>query len=273
MEEILTNEINDMIGDPGEVSKEGVVDDKIQEKEELEVSDTESVEEVKEDEAVNSDVSDDDSSDISDSDTTDTTNIDDSVDPFAEERAELQRLREENSRLKSFEDERELSKDVNFLEGLGDDEDYDDIVRDPSKLNSILNKVYKKGLEVARTKIIEQVTRSIPDIVKENVRINTELKSLTDKFYKDNPDLANFKPSVAAVGEEILSKHPNWSLEKVFAETGKEAKRRLKLVNVANKQTKKVTGLARPTGGINRLETKSKPDPIDLEIDSMLNSL
>jgi len=151
-------------------------------------------------------------------------------------RTELNKMYEKNvADAKNKEDEKEpdISKVPDEIDFLGEDTDIDDLMRDPSSVNKILNKVYQMGSDAAK-KFQETTLRNIPEIVKSNIVIQATLKDQVNKFYGDNEDLKPFKKVVAAVYEEVASENPDWKITEIFNEVEKEARKRLEL----HKQTK-----------------------------------
>jgi len=112
------------------------------------------------------------------------------------------------------------------------DMDLDDLSRDPSQLNTVLNKIYKRAVEHARTEIRtgdEAVMRSMPDIIKHNISLETELKKAKDDFYEKNEDLLPFNKVVAAVFEELAAEQPGKSFTEILPDVAKETRKRLDL--------------------------------------------
>lgn len=155
--------------------------------------------------------------------------------------------------------------------------DLDDLTRDPSQFQSILNKVYKKGVEFARAearKSAESIVRSIPDIVKNNVALNTRLKKIHDQFYSDNEDLLPWKKSVASVMEELISEQPDKTYEELLPQVATEVRKRLGLHKDANrrKDDNPPPPPPRKKGG-QRQQSKPDTDPMLKELDEMDKAL
>jgi len=118
--------------------------------------------------------------------------------------------------------------DLESTDFIGD-LDPEDIMRDKDMLNKLLNSVYSKGVTDARKLTSEKVLLSIPEIVKNNLNIMTELQKTSDEFYANNKDLAPFKKVVAAVFEEVAAKNPDKKYGELLNEVGDEARKRLEL--------------------------------------------
>jgi len=151
-------------------------------------------------------------------------------------RTELNKVYEKNvadAKNEKTEKEPDIPKVPDEIDFLGEYTDIDDLMRDPSSVNKILNKVYQMGSDASK-KFQETTLRNIPEIVKSNIVIQATLKDQVNKFYGDNEDLKPFKKVVAAVYEEVASENPDWKITDVFSEVEKETRKRLEL----HKQTK-----------------------------------
>lgn len=149
--------------------------------------------------------------------------------------------------------------------------DLDDVLNDKDQFNKLLNQVYSKGLLDAKKTVGEGILRSIPDIVKTNITVLTELKEMSEKFYKENPDLTPFKRVVAAVFEEIASKNPDKKYTELLSAVGTEARKRLEL----HKQAVAKQGPRLPTKKGSPPVKPSKPNtsPLQNELAEMNKSL
>ena len=119
-------------------------------------------------------------------------------------------------------------EEIDFLK----DHDLDELTRDPAAFNKLLNAVLMKGVELGEgrsRKGDESVLRSMPEIVKKNIEIVTNLKKMSDQFYTDNKDLAPFKKVVAVVFEEKLAENSDKTYEEVLKDVGVEVRKRLEL--------------------------------------------
>jgi hypothetical protein len=140
----------------------------------------------------------------------------------------------EEERKKKSEEPLKL-EDQDFIGDL----DLDDLTRDKTALNKILNAVYSKGVNDSKKIATEGVLNSIPDIVKHNLSLLTALKEASDNFYKENADLTPFKRVVATVFEEIAAKNPDKKYGELMNLVAPEARKRLELHQQAVKAEKK----------------------------------
>lgn len=125
-------------------------------------------------------------------------------------------------------------EDQDFIGDL----DLEDLTRDKTAFNKILNAVYTKGVNDSKRIATEGVLNTIPDIVKHNLTLFTTLKEASDTFYSENKDLVPFKRVVAAVFEEIAAKNPDKKYAELMNLTAPEARKRLELHKQAVKGEK-----------------------------------
>ena len=156
------------------------------------------------------------------------------------------------------------------------DADLDEITRDPKAFNTLLNNIYKKAVETVRGEVRkgnESIMRSIPDITKNTIAVQTALKKASDEFYAENKDLEPFKKVVGVVFEEIASANPDKSYSEVLKEVGVETRKRLELTQKTVTDTKNKKGdpppLPRKKG--ERVKDINKPDltPMQKELEAM----
>lgn len=151
------------------------------------------------------------------------------------------------------------------------DVEIEDVLGDKDSFNTILNAVYSKGVTDARTILEEQVLRDIPNIVRTNVSLMTEMKDSSDKFYTENPDLVPFKKVVATVFEEVASDHPDKDYKELLNEVGKEARHRLDLHKkaVENPTNKQGPRLPKSRGGSRNSDGQPDVSPLQKELAAM----
>jgi len=211
--------------------------------------------------------------------------------PTTEAPSEMDLLRQENAELKALSKTKPKpstkapgttapstdapTEDENFLDGL----DLDDLTRDPELFNKLLNKVFKKGIEVANSSVrtgSEKILRSIPDIVKNNVALSASLKKASETFYDENKDLEPFKKVVAVVFEEVAAENPDKTYKEILNSVGAETRKRLNLQKQAVKPNEKTTPrLPKRKGQQQNQRQQNKPDanPLLNELADMDKSL
>lgn len=160
------------------------------------------------------------------------------------------------------------------------DLDLDDLTRDKTAFNKILNSVYAKGVNDSKRIATEGVLNSIPDIVKHNLTLLTNLKEMSDNFYNENKDLVPFKRVVAAVFEEVAAQNPDKKYNELMNLVGPEARKRLELHKQATKNDKaenddenKPPRLHSTRSGQRQQTTKPNTSALEKEISEMNKSL
>jgi len=101
------------------------------------------------------------------------------------------------------------------------DEDLDDILADKDKFNGVLTKIV--------TTSMENILRSMPQVVNAQVKQQQTFQTYVDEFYKENEDLAPVRKTVGAVANEVHSEHPDWKLNQIFEETAARTRKMLGL--------------------------------------------
>jgi hypothetical protein len=143
------------------------------------------------------------------------------------------------------------------------DIDLDDLTRDKTALNKLLNAVYSKGVVDSKKMTTDGMLTSIPDLVKSNITLMTTLAEARDNFYKENEDLAPFKAVVAAVFEEVAAKNSDKKIKDIMDLVAPEVRTRLQLKKTVKKEEKKEEDekprLHSPKGG-NQRGQREKPD-------------
>lgn len=114
---------------------------------------------------------------------------------------------------------------------------FDKALDDPKEMNKILSKV--------RSDAQESVMRTIPAIIGPLVEASITVQTAKAKFYTDNADLADKAQFVGFVANDLMGKNPDWKIDKLFSELGKEVRTRLGLKEKAADGDRKGAG-ARP---------------------------
>ncbi len=205
----------------------------------------------------------------------------DNKDDLSTIKDEINKLRQENEELKNkilntnflpvpkdkkVEDTETIS-DEDFI---GED-DLDELYRDSKRLNTLLNKVYKKGVENGRhftRKQSEELLRSVPEVVKNNIALNATLKTVSEKFYADNSDLVPFKKVVGTVFEEVAALNTDKSYKEILPKVADEVRKRLDLVKKTTINKSSVSSLPSKKSGPRQTAPPS-PDPLTKELMDM----
>ena len=158
------------------------------------------------------------------------------------------------------------------------DADMDEVTRDPKEFNKLLNKVFAQGVNVSRDRISEGVLRSIPDIVKSNITMVTNLRKASDDFYDANEDLKPFKKVVAVVFEERFAANPGKKYSEILDGVADDVRSRLELHKKAvnpepEPDPNNPPKLPRKKGQPRQPSDKPNTNPLLAEIDKMNESI
>ena len=123
----------------------------------------------------------------------------------------------------------DVSRDEDFI----GDVPLDELLESKDKLNALMNKVYKSGRDHGARISKEEILKSIPDVVRNNVIVMSNIRSMADKFYQANPDLEPYKQSVASISMTLSAKNPDWEVDKLLTEVAGETRKRLGMTVVA----------------------------------------
>jgi hypothetical protein len=104
-------------------------------------------------------------------------------------------------------------------------EEYEAAMVDPKAFNQVLGRVAER----ATARALEQVFQYMPQAINENVQYQVSVQTMAADFYKVNDDLRPFAPFVGVVSNELQGQHPDWDWTKLFQETEKVARERLRL--------------------------------------------
>jgi hypothetical protein len=158
---------------------------------------------------------------------------------------------------------------------VGDADPYD-LQNDKTKLNALLNKVYKKGVESGRTEgraVQERVLKAVPEITKVNFTTLMALHKTSEDFYANNKDLIPHKKVVGQVFEEMLAKNPDKKWAEVLGDVGKEVRQKLKLKSQVIKDDKNNPPKLPRKGAQPRPKPKPSTDSLASEIAAMDDAL
>lgn len=138
--------------------------------------------------------------------------------------------------------------------------DPEDLITDKKAFNKVLVNVYEAAKQQAKAEV-EAAMRSIPLAVQQTVQQYSALQDATRRFYEENPDLKQWSKAVAAVAEELQAQHPEWDLTTLFAETEKEARKRLQLPKQKVQPAAQPQTGARPKGFARAPSSRPAPQP------------
>ncbi len=160
------------------------------------------------------------------------------------------------------------------------DVDLDEVTREPSAFNKLLNSIYKKAVETVRGEVRkskEETIQVLPSIISSNMELQKTLKDLSDKFYEENKDLKPFRKVVGVVFDEISSQDPKVPYTEVLRKVGEETRKRLELKKPDAKSVIKDKDdpppLPRHKSGGRSPQPKHEPSSVISQIDEMNKTL
>jgi len=156
---------------------------------------------------------------------------------------------------------------MNFLENTS----IDDLLEDPSKFNAVLNQVSQQSTSRAVQGAVQQVLRSVPELVMGYITRHSAMNRMVDDFYKENADLENVKQTVAAVANDVHAKNPGLSVEEVFKQSAERTRKLLGLKKQAKvaAQRKPAKPAFAKAGGARK--TAPAVSPVQQEINDLLS--
>jgi len=118
-------------------------------------------------------------------------------------------------------------EDQDFLKDL----DFDDVTRSPEELNKVLNMVHSRSVISTQKAIMDK----IPSLVSKQLEAVQLINKISEDFYKDNPDLVEFKKVVSLVWKEMAEKEPDKSMADAVKAIAPEVRKRLGLAEPKSK--------------------------------------
>jgi len=104
-------------------------------------------------------------------------------------------------------------------------DEFDEVMGDPSKVNALLNRAVKQAVAKARELVLSEVPGAVTPMVTQQI----ERRALVDRFYQENPELSEHRDYVKFIGSEMAQANPDMPLAEYFPKLAAEVKRRLRL--------------------------------------------
>ena len=111
------------------------------------------------------------------------------------------------------------------------EEEFQAALKSRDAMNSAFNNVYFK--------VLEYVIRSVPNVIQTRLREDAKLMIETIKFYDQNKDLVSQRELIAVISNELKAANPEWTIQELLEETGKEVRHRMKLTSEVGKLEEK----------------------------------
>ena len=154
--------------------------------------------------------------------------------------------------------------------------DFDDVVSKPEVFQQAVSNIVGQIVEQKTQEILQNVT----NIVGYQVQQQLSLKSLTDKFWQENDDLAEVKPYVAMVASTIQSKKPDMPIDQIFEKTSEIVRAKLRIKKsggdgtsqTQTRRTKsKKPALVNSTRASRSTQTKPKQSKLEKDISDLID--
>lgn len=143
------------------------------------------------------------------------------------------------------------------------DLDPQDIMSSKEKFTEFLTNLS----EVIQINSTQKTLQSIPDVVGNFLTRKASTDEIKEKFYSDNPELAEVKDYVASVANVVASENPEMKIQDMLKETNVRVRKALNLTKEVKKK-EEVRDRKKPAFGKNKSSNrKSKPKKDELESD------
>lgn len=166
-----------------------------------------------------------------------------------------------------------LKKDVEAIDILADyitAEEADNLIDKPRE---VLTAVMGRLARVIR----ETIMRDLPPVVGSVAQHQISMFEKVQAFYRDNPDLNNYRDFCVLTAGQIENDHPDWDTDQIYAETAKVAKARLglksKMEQKESAQTTETTLKPALPGGSRTSRKPSGGPKLSAEQQSMVDLL
>lgn len=151
------------------------------------------------------------------------------------------------------------------------DLELDDLLDTKEGLNNLLNKVYQAGVEASA----RSVMRRVPEVINSRIERHQSLNQIAEGFYRDNPDLANMKRTVALVAQEIVNNEPEIPMSQLLERAGVQTRsmlgiRRPRRDNTASRSGSRNPGFVNGSGARQPRQSDNRTE-VEKEIDELLN--
>lgn len=111
---------------------------------------------------------------------------------------------------------------------LFSEEEYVEAMSDHGAMLTLAEKIQER----AQSRTVEHMQKALPSVIAKVVEFELkarEVKQKTDQFFRDHPALMDDRKRVGEVCQRLATEHaddPDWDLDRLYAETAKEAYRR-----------------------------------------------
>ena len=153
---------------------------------------------------------------------------------------------------------------IDFLKDL----DIDDVAAEPETFNQVMNSVLKHATTIAT----QQVLRSIPNVVYQQVNYVTQIQRVAEAWWKENEDLKPVTNLVTQAIDKEAAENPGKSFEEIFNEAGKKIRKTLGLAKkVVEKDGVDDNPSILPTKTTSRKQRATAKSKLQRDLDDMLD--
>ncbi len=121
-----------------------------------------------------------------------------------------------------------------------------------------------------RDVVVQETTRTLPNVVSSQVKQVAALTKAVDEFYTENPDLKQVRKTVGAVADQIVAGNPNLKMEEVMVQAADKTRELLKMPKPKKDKVVKPS-FAKPKGGGPKRKPVVKKSKLQSEIDDILD--
>lgn len=134
--------------------------------------------------------------------------------------------------------EKEPKRELQILDFVKNDEEFEAAVSDREALNRLMNRVYYTGMQEAQ--------RSVPLVVQAAIEQQFYIRSLSEDFFKKNSDLLQYRRFVGSVVNEVYAEDPSLDPAKVLDKAAERVRKELRLKRQENKNMRRDKNQRKP---------------------------
>ena len=134
--------------------------------------------------------------------------------------------------------EKEQKRELQILDFVKNDEEFEAAISDREALNRLMNRVYYTGMQEAQ--------RSVPLVVQAAIEQQFYIRSLSEDFFKKNNDLLQYRRFVGSVVNEVYAEDPSLDPAKVLDKAAERVRKELRLKRQENKNMRRDKNQRKP---------------------------
>jgi len=149
--------------------------------------------------------------------------------------------------------DRDQRKELQVLDFIRNDEEYESAISSRDSLNRLMNRVYYTALQ--------ETQRAVPIVAQAVVEQTFQLQAMAKDFFEKNRDLLPYRRFVGSVVNEVYAENPSKDPVKVLDEAATRARKSLRLKVQQKKEMRRSKG-AKVSAGANFTPTQGSRPPI-----------